>query len=480
VGCAGLPMAAIPESEANRARLPGEARFFYWCFAALAAVLLLAPLRAGDLAGYDDAHYAHIAKDILVTGDWLNLRSNGARIFEHPPLFVWIEAAFFRLFGKSDFVARLPSALCGWGAILLVYSLARRLLRDSFVAVAAMFVMASTLYFLKYAARAMTDVPFTLLCLCALYSWLRAEEEPRWYAWAGVFAGLAQITRGLMGVALPVAFVLDLAVNRRRAPLRSLALACSLSFLPLIAWYGYIIHANHWSFLKDHATWLNTEAFGALSPPWRRYTGVFEYAWMLLKSYWPWLPFTVFGLIAAIRSEDRRLRFLAIWVAVVFLLCAAAKSRVLRYLLPAYPAFSIFAAMSLAQLAPAAYFWRGLRIATAAGAAVVAMIAIFPRNPAQAAEIRPIAAAETAATAPGERVAFYDRGDPRFDETNQLQWYGDRYLDILTTPQQLADKLSRLTPQVFVVDRETYEHYFAARPHRMLAGSGHLICFRLE
>jgi 4-amino-4-deoxy-L-arabinose transferase-like glycosyltransferase len=473
-------MAAIPELEANPARPPGEARFFYWCFAALAAVLLLAPLRTGDLAGYDDAHYAHIAKDILVTGDWLNLRSNGARIFEHPPLFVWFEAAFFRLFGKSDFVARLPAALCGWGTILLVYSLARRLLRDSLTAAGAMFVMAATLYFLKYAARAMTDVPFTFLCLCALYSWLRAEEEPGWYAWAGWFAGLAQITRGLMGVALPVAFVLDLAMNRRRVPLRSWALAFSFAFLPLIAWYGYIIYANHWSFLKDHATWLNTEAFGALSPPWRRYTGVFEYARMLLKSYWPWLPFAVLGLIAAIRSGNPRLRFLVIWVAVVLLLCAAAKSRVLRYMLPAYPALSIFAAMGLARLAPAAYLWRSLRIATAAGAAVVAMVAIFPRNPAQAAEIRPIAAAATAAAAPSERVAFYDAGDPRFDETNQLQWYGDRYLDIMTTPQQLADKLRHLTPQVFVVDRETYLHYFAARPHRMLAESGHLLCFRLK
>src|SRR5579862_2811692 len=136
-------MAAIPELKANRSGPEADARFYYWYFAALAAVLLLLPLRTGDLGGYDDAHYAHIAKDILVTGDWLNLRSNGGRIFEHPPLFVWIEAALFRLFGKSDFIARLPSALCGWGTILLVYSLARRLLRDSLAAVVALFVMAA-------------------------------------------------------------------------------------------------------------------------------------------------------------------------------------------------------------------------------------------------------------------------------------------------------------------------------------------------
>ena len=420
-----------------------------------------------------------MAKDILVTGDWMNPRSNGAHVLEHPPLFVWTQAALFRAFHLSDPLARLPAALCGWGVILLVYRLALRILNDSWAALLAMFVMATTAYFLKYAARAMTDVPFTFFCLCALCAWLAAEDDPRWYAAAGAFAGLAQLTRGLMGIALPIAFAIDLARRRPRPSRRYVATAFGLAFFPLIAWYAQIVYANRGHFWIDYSAWLDREAFGALSPPWRRYTGAFEYAWMLAKSYWPWLPFMLAGLVATVRGGDRRLRFLAIWSAVVFLLCAAAKSRVLRYLLPAYPAFSLFAAMCLARLIPSRRRLMSLRIATAIFAVLAGGVALFPRNPLHAAEIRPIAAAATAATPPGARVEFYDSGQPRLDEANQLQWYGDRYLNIMTKPEQLAAELAAPGARTYVIDRETYRRYFGSLPHQLLAESGHLLCLRL-
>ncbi|HLH44145.1 MAG TPA: glycosyltransferase family 39 protein [Bryobacteraceae bacterium] len=454
-------------------------RALYGTFLLFSTVLLFAPLRSGDLAGYDDAHFAHIAKDIVVTGDWMNLRSNGAHVLEHPPLFVWMQAALFRAFHLSDALARLPSALCGWGVILLVYGLASRVLNGSAAPLLAMFVMATSIYFLKYAARAMTDVPFTFLCLCALYAWLRREEDARACAIAGAFAGLAQLTRGLMGIALPVVFAIDLALHPPRPPRRYVALAFALAFVPLIAWYAEIIYANRGHFWEDYSAWLDREAFGALSPPWRRYTGIFEYAWMLSKSYWPWLPFMLSGLVAGVRAGDRRLRLLILWTAVVYVLCAAAKSRVLRYLLPAYPVFAVFAAMSLAKRIPPRWLSASLSAAAAMLAVLAAGVALFPRNSSHAAEIRPIAAAATAATPPGVRVAFYDSGQPRLDEANQLQWYGDRYLDIMTKPEQLSRELSAPGPRTYVVDRETYQRRFASLPHRVLADSGHLLCLRL-
>jgi hypothetical protein len=282
-----------------------------------------------------------------------------------------------------------------------------------------------------------------------------------------------------MGVALPIAFAIDLTLDRQRPPRRYAAIAFGVAFFPLVAWYAQIVYANRGHFWEEYSAWLDREAFGALSPPWRRYTGAFEYAWMLAKSYWPWLPLMLAGLVAGIRGGNRRLRLLAIWSAVVFLLCAAAKSRVLRYLLPAYPAFSVFAATSLARLIPARRLLMSLRIATAIFAVLAGAVALFPRNPLHAAEIRPIAAAATAATAPGVRVAFYDSGQPRLDEANQLQWYGDRYLDIMTKPEQLARELSAPGPRTYVIDHDTYQRYFVSLPHQLLAESGHLLCLRL-
>ncbi|MBV8731403.1 MAG: glycosyltransferase family 39 protein [Acidobacteriia bacterium] len=450
----------------------------------LSAVLIFAPLRAGDLPGYDDAHYAHIAKEALLSGHWWSLSSNGWPALEHPPLFIWVQAALFQWFGFSDTLARLPSALCGWLIVLLVFWLAQRIL-DERAAVLAMFVMAGTIYFLKYAARAMTDVPFTFLCLASLCACLLADENPRWYLLAGAAAGLAQITRGLMGIALPLCFAIDAVVNRRKPPLRFALATAALTFLPVTVWYGVQFQAHGSDFLPVHMAWLNREAFGELSPPWRRYTGAPEYAWMLVKSYWPWLPFMLVGIAAAFRERQpaasRALRLLLIWIAAVFVLCAAAKSRVLRYMLPAYPAFAVMASIGIQKLIPAPHIWKAMRLLAPVAALAVLAIGLFPPKIPHAAETRPMALAASAATPVGTRVAFYDQGQPRFDETNQLLWYGSRYLDILLTPEQLQAKLTEPGPRIFIVDRATYQSQFALqRPHQIIAQIGHLVCVRVS
>jgi 4-amino-4-deoxy-L-arabinose transferase-like glycosyltransferase len=457
-----------------------ETRPYFWIFAILSVILLIAPLRTGDLTGYDDAQYAHIAKDILRTGDWAVIRSNGAPALENPPLLEWMQAALFSVFGLSDSLARLPSALCGLGAILLVYWLARLLTGDSVAALLAMIVMATSIYFLKYAARAMTDVPFTFFVLCAICAWSLTEDDPRWYLVTGLATALAQLTRSMMGIALPAVFVLHLLAARRRPPLRYALPALIVAYLPLAAWYANLVHLYGASFLTVHFTWLRNEVYSPLSPRWRRFTGAFEYAGMLLKSYWPWLPAMLAGSVVVVRGNDRRLWLLLFWPALVFALCAVATSRVLRYLLPAYPAFAILAAIGIRKLVAPRYLRLGLRIAAPVAALGVLAVAAFPRTHLEAAEIRPIARAATAATSAGERVGFYDEGQPRYDEMNQMQWYGDRFLTPVFQRDDLLQALRAAQPRVFVLDQQSYHAYVTPLiRHQVLSEQGRLVCIRL-
>jgi 4-amino-4-deoxy-L-arabinose transferase-like glycosyltransferase len=457
-----------------------NSRPFFWVLAIFCALLVISPLRTGDLTGYDDAQYAHIAKDILRSGDWMVLHSNGEPALENAPLLEWMEASLFAVFGRSDALARLPSALCGLGVILLVYWLARRLTGDSTIALLAMFVMATSLYFLKYTARGMTDVPFTFFVLCAVCAWSLTQDDPRWYLATGACIALAQLTRSIMGLGLPAIFVLYLIVIRRRPPLQYAIAALVIAYLPLAAWYAYLVHRFGDWFSQVHSAWLRNEAYGSLRPEWRRYTGAFEYAWMLAKSYWPWLPAMIAGLAVAIRSRKRQLWLLVLWAAIIFVLCAVARSRVLRYMLPAYPAYAILAAVGIQRFVAARYWQTGLRIAVPVFAIAVTVLAIFPRTHLEAAEIRPLALAATAATSPGERVAFYDDGQPRFDEDNQMQWYGDRFLIRLFTRDELVNALRTRRARVFVTDRHAYDSEVAPQiPTQVIAESGHLICFRL-
>jgi 4-amino-4-deoxy-L-arabinose transferase-like glycosyltransferase len=453
---------------------------YFWIIAVLSAIVTLAPIRSGDLAGYDDARYALVAKHVVLSGNWLDIQSNGGPALEHPPFFSWMQAALFCLFGFSDTLAKLPSALCGLGVILLVGWLARRLTGNAFTAGLAMFIMATSIYFLKYAARAMTDVPFTFFFLAAVCAWLLGEDDPRWLLAAGAFAAMAQLTRAMMGLSIPILFAVDMLVNRRRPPVRYLIGAGLVTFLPPVAWYAQWIYRYGREFFVMHNVFLHDEVYGPLSPAWRRYTGAFEYIGMIAKSYWPWLPAMVAGIVFVVRRRDPKLRILIPWIAVVYVLCAITRSRVLRYMLPAYPAFSVLAAIGLLWLLPDRYVRNGLRVLTPLLGVFVLVIAIFPPVNLHAAETRPIAVAATKATVPNELLTFYDQGAARFDELNQFLWYGDRIFVPVWDSSKLPDALLKPRTRVFIVDADTYNADVNSRlPNQVIARAGHLVCFRL-
>ena len=445
---------------------------------ALACVILFfGAIRLGDLAGYDDARYATEAKNILRSGDWLNPTNQGAPALEHPPLFVWVQAIFLSVFGISDIAAKAPSALSALGTVLLVYWLALRLLRDALAASVAMFIMLATPYFIKYANHAMTDVPTTFLFICAMCAWSLVDRDPRWCLAVGAFIALALMMRGLIGLALPAICAIDLRVTRRSIPKSYIFAALLIAFLPLTFWYAYSV-LRFPEFTAIHRGWLERQVYGSLTPSWRRYTGAIEYAFMLLKSYWPWLPAMVAGFVLVIRGRRRELYLLLSWATVVFLLCAITRSRVLRFMLPAYPAFSMLSAMAISKLIPHRHLERAMSWIPPASVLVAVGIVVLVRPTWHAAAILPIARA--ASNPPGQVVAFYDGGQPRWDEANQLEWYGDCMPRLLETPRALDQALKAPPTRAFVVDKPAYESVLRKTSHDVIVESAHLIYVRLR
>jgi 4-amino-4-deoxy-L-arabinose transferase-like glycosyltransferase len=467
----------------NRDR--ARSRFLLLAFAA--AILLLGAIRHGDLTGYDDALYSTEAKNIAQSGDWLTPKTRGMPALEHPPLFVWTQAAFLKTFGVSDMVAKLPTALSAVAVVLLVYWLALRLLKDTLAASVAMFAMLATPYFIKYADHAMTDIPTTLLFVCAISAWMLADSDgmdgtgsnPRWYLAAGAFTAMALMVRGLIGLGLPLIFALHLIAARRRPRWSYLLVGLGIAFAPLVIWYVYLWLRHGDYFIGMHEGWLSREVYGSLSPAWRRYTGVPEYAWMLLKSDWPWLPATLGGIVIVSRERRPSLLVLLAWAGTVFLLCAAAKSRVLRYMLPAYPAFAILAAIAIMKWTPRRLVERAMQWAPPA-ALLAAIGIVFWMPPIwHAKETRAIAQAESRNLPVGAPFDFYDKGDPRYDETNELEWYGTNIPVILLTRQELDEALQDRSVRVIITDEATYRERIRPLPHEVIARSGHLISARL-
>jgi hypothetical protein len=131
-------------------------------------------------------------------------------------------------------------------------------------------------------------------------------------------------------------------------------------------------------------------------------------------------------------------------------------------------------------MVPECYVRNGLRVLTPVLAIVVVGIAIRPPLNLHAIDTKSIARASTGATAPGERVTFYDDGAPRFDEMNELLWYGDRYFVPVLEAGQLPQALRTPQTRVFIMDVNTFHAQVEGRlPNQIIAQSGHLICFRL-
>ena len=185
--------------------------------------------------------------------------------------------------------------------------------------------------------------------------------------------------------------------------------------------------------------------------------------------------------VMVIRGRQRRLYVLLVWFGVVLAMCAAAKSRVLRYMLPAYPALSVLTAVGLIAFIPVRFIQKALLFVTPVLAVAVLAIAIFPPVTYHVPEVHSIAIAATAATPSGERVAFYDHGAPLYDEVNQMLWYGGREVSLLLSPVELEQALGARQMRVFVVDDGTYQTRFSSRiAHEVIAKAGHLMCVRLN
>src|SRR5438132_979499 len=75
----------------------------------------------------DEPFYAQTAHEMIRTGDWLVPRIFGQPQFEKPPLYYWLVAGSFRVFGENEFAGRLPSALFGTALVLMTYAFARRI-----------------------------------------------------------------------------------------------------------------------------------------------------------------------------------------------------------------------------------------------------------------------------------------------------------------------------------------------------------------
>ena len=299
----------------------------------------------------DEGRYSEVAREMVVSGDYVTPRLDGVKFFEKPPLFYWLQSLSIRALGLSETALRLWPAIFALASCLAVYAGARMFFDRRSGWIAAVVLATSGLY---YAMSRMANLDMILsgLITCALLSFqfgvrvapgrLRRLAMGIFY----VFSALAVLEKGLIGIVIPALVIgtwISLLGNWKL--IRTMYLPSGIILFLAIAapWHIFV-------------GWINPEFFGFyfVREHLQRFLykdGMFERPWsfapVLLIGLFPW---TVF-LYQALRYnlfKDWRPRhgysdalFLALWAGWVFAFFSLSSSKVIPYILPMFPPLAI-------------------------------------------------------------------------------------------------------------------------------------------
>jgi 4-amino-4-deoxy-L-arabinose transferase-like glycosyltransferase len=322
---------------------------------ALSAAICMFHLGSFGLWEPDEARYAEIAREMLQSGNLLVPHLNYVAYVEKPPLLYWLTTLSFWIFGVSEFAARLPVALSAIAGIVATYFFALRAFGRRHAILSAAILATTPLYALM-AQVLTTDMMLTALVTIATFSlYLHWHEGGRWCWLAYVAMGLAVMTKGPVGAALPIlSMLLWLALNRelsgaiakfRAIPGLLLTTAIAAPWFVAIAirepgFADFYFIGEHLRRVFD-SDYSHSEAFYFYIPV----LAVGLLPWSLLVPFLTWRETP--------RNPARSFCVVAASVTVIAFSCASAK--LIPYILPAIPPIAVLMADGLVSCAwPAA------------------------------------------------------------------------------------------------------------------------------
>jgi Aminoarabinose transferase C-terminal domain/Dolichyl-phosphate-mannose-protein mannosyltransferase len=340
------PYSAIPKEPSS----PGK--LWFWLAALVVVALWFSTLGTRHLLNPDEGRYAEIAREMLVTGDWVTPRLNGIKYFEKPPLQYWMTAVAYQTFGLNEFAARFWTGLTGAAGILLAGFAGMRLFGRSAGLMAAA-IAASSLLYLVIGHVNTLDMGLSFFLELTVCGFLIAQrsapasaDERNWMllAWAG--AALAFLSKGLIALVLPSLTLLAYtALTREYSAWKRLHIVKGLALFLLLAlpWLVaaarinpefmrfFFLHEQFERFLvdshdRDGPWWYFLPFFALGSLPW---------TFVALRQFTP--AWRLDGQVQGLQTR----RFLMLWVAVVIGFFSLSHSKLAPYIVPAMPIFAI-------------------------------------------------------------------------------------------------------------------------------------------
>ena len=204
-----MTSATLPrESAPAVAKSRDESRFFLWAggVVVLTAILFFARLGARALWS-SEFRWAEIAREMLLTHNYFWPTINGHVYYDKPLGSYWLVVMAAPLTGGlNEAAARLPCAIAGLVAVIILMLWVRRLYDDSRTAVLAGFILATSFSFVFFSRHASADVETITGELAALFLFHRNQNRAGglWVVGLWLVMAATSLTKGLLGFALPL------------------------------------------------------------------------------------------------------------------------------------------------------------------------------------------------------------------------------------------------------------------------------------
>ena len=336
----------------------GIAAFYFWGLGSL------------PFLGPDEPRYAEVAREMLARHDWITPTLGGLPWFEKPPLLYWLMIAGYRLFGVSEYSARVGPAICGLLTAVFIFWIGKTIehavaescpsdeeeRRDGLGRYSAL-VWLSSVGAIVFSRGASFDIVVTMTLTgafaCFVVWHVRSDSgvAPPWLLFGFYFfIGLSLLAKGLIGIVIPLGVLGLYHLLKREWPsrrfLKSLLWGAPLAIAVAAVWFGPMLARHGWKFVdqfivQHHFARFVTNRYHHPAP-------FYFYLIVLIALAGPWTIFLGAGFFASRRWRWRgrmpldRLRVFAFcWILIPVVFFSLSESKLTAYILPVLPAVAL-------------------------------------------------------------------------------------------------------------------------------------------
>ncbi len=298
----------------------------------------------------DEGRYAEIAREMAVENNWIEPKLYGMDYLRKPPLFYWLVALSFKLWGATEFTARLVPAFFGVLGIAATFLFAQKAFGPRSALFSSLMLL-SNVWYVQVGRYLLIDSVFAFFLVSAFYLFILGLSSPtgnKAYAVSFyVCVALAFLAKGLAGIVIPF-FCLSLYLGMTRQLKKGLSFLFfgwgPVVFAGIVLPWFILISRREPEFLKFF--FLHEHFSRFVSKDFEHQAAWYYYLLILPAVFLPWVLFVeplkrALGFLNGKESPLGRLYPLTVSLGIV-VFYSLSRSKLATYILPCIPLLCVW------------------------------------------------------------------------------------------------------------------------------------------